>query len=318
MAVLSIRRSSEAVALQPPHPIAAVPGRVRRSKALRNFFGFYLPATVIAVVMVFPFLWMVSVALRPEPEVYAYPPHLIPHSVAWDNFMRIWTDPRMKMGLMFWNTLVYATVRTFLQLLLSSMAAFVLARYRFPGRNIIFLLVLATVTIPHEVLVIPLFIMIKQMPFAGGNDWLGHGGTGWLDSFKGLILPGIVSGYSIFFLRQSLLHMPDDIEDAARIDGASEFSVYWRICLPMALPGLTALGVFSFQFAWSDFMWPLIITRTDHIKTIQFGLAVLQSADGTQWSLLMAGAVIATLPLIALFLLLQRFIASGINFGVGR
>jgi multiple sugar transport system permease protein len=301
-------------------PAGDVDFRMRPAVArlLRDWLGFYLPATVIAALMLFPFFWMLSIALRPEPDVYAYPPHLVPQQFQWDNFVRIWSDPRMKMGLLFWNTLVYATVRTFLQLLLSSMAAFVLARYRFPGRDVIFFAILATVMIPHEVLVIPLFVMIKHMPLAGGNDWLGLGGTGWLDSFKGLILPGIVSGYSIFFLRQFFLTLPSELEDAARIDGASEFGIYWRITLPMAIPALTTLGVFSFQFAWSDFMWPLIITNTDHIKTIQLGLAVLQSSEGTEWSLLMTGAVIATLPLIALFVLLQRFISTGISFGVGR
>src|SRR5206468_6517084 len=139
-----------------------------------------------------------------------------------------------------------------------------------------------------------------------------------LDTFPGLILPGIVSGYSIFFLRQFFLSQPKELEDAARIDGCSEFAIYWRICLPTAIPALTTLGVFSFQFAWSDLIWPLVVTQSDRIKTLQLGLAILSSADGTQWSLLMAGAVIATLPLLALFVLLQRFIVSGIDFGLGK
>ena len=262
---------------------------------------------------------MFSIALRPEPDVFAYPPQFVPRHLAWSNFIRVWTDPRMQIGLEFWNTFVYATVRTFLQLLLSSMAAFVLARYEFPYRNAIFFLVLATVMIPHEVMIIPLFIIIRHVPLFGGNDWLGQGGTGWLNSFPGLILPGIVSGYSIFFLRQFFLTQSRELEDAARIDGCSEFGIYWRICLPTAIPALTTLGVFSFQFAWSDFIWPLVITNGDRIKTLQLGLATLSAArDGTQWSLLMAGAVIATLPLLALFILLQRFLMAGISFGVGK
>ena len=284
----------------------------------RDVLGFYLPATIIALVVLFPFLWMLSVALRPEADVYAYPPHLIPRVLAWRNFLRVWTEPSMQIGLQFWNTLVYATVRTFLQLLLSSMAAFVLARYTLPFRNAIFFIVLATVMIPHEVMIIPLFIMVRHIPLAGGNDLFGRGGTGWLNSFPGLILPGIVSGYSIFFLRQFFLTQAPELEDAARIDGCTELGVYWRICLPTAIPALTTLGVFSFQFAWSDFIWPLIITNGDRIKTLQVGLAVLSSADGTQWSLLMASAVIATLPLLALFVLLQRLIVTGISFGVGK
>jgi multiple sugar transport system permease protein len=198
------------------------------------------------------------------------------------------------------------------------MAAFVLARYRFRFRQTVFFLVLATVMVPHEVLVIPLFLMIKHVPLMGGNGWLGTGGTGWLNSFPGLILPGVVSGYSIFFLRQFFLHQSAELEDAARIDGCGEFGLYWRICLPTAIPALTALGVFSFQFAWSDFIWPLIITNGNRIKTLQLGLAILSSNDGTQWSLLMAGSMVATLPLLALFVLLQRFLVKGVSFGIGK
>jgi len=290
----------------------------RHARFVRTSIGFYIPALILALAMLFPFLWMLSIALRPEPEVFVYPPALVPRHFAWRNFLTIWGDPRMKIGLLFWNTLVYATGRTFLQLLLSSMAAFVLARYRFPGRQAVFFLVLATVMIPHEVMIIPLFLLIKHIPFAGGNNWLGIGGGGWLNTFPGLILPGVVSGYSIFFLRQFFLNQSTELEDAGRIDGCTEFGIFWRICLPTAIPALTALGIFSFQFAWGDFIWPLIITNGDHIKTLQVGLAILASNDGTQWSLLMAGSVVATLPLVALFVLLQRFIATGISFGVGK
>ena len=279
---------------------------------------FYASATLLALVMIFPFLWMLTLSIRPEFLVYTYPPTLIPGRLALTNFIDVWNDPRMQTGLYFWNTLVYATVRTFLQLLLASMAAFVLARYRFRGRNAIFLLVLATVMIPDQVKMVPLFIMLKHVPLAGGNSWLGAGGTGWLDSFPGLILPGVVSGYAIFFLRQFFLNMPGDFEDAARVDGCSEIGIYWRILLPTSLPALVALGIFSFQFAWSDFLWPLIITSSERVKTLQIGLASFSTNDGTEWSLLMAGAVISTLPLLALFGILQRYIVTGINFGVGK
>jgi multiple sugar transport system permease protein len=300
-------------------PVAvADPARSRRRRFWRDVLTFYLPASIIALAMLFPLLWMLSLSLRTEAGVFVYPPKLLTFPIRWQNFVDIWTDPRMSLALEFWNTLIYATVRTFLQLLLSSMAAFVLARYHFPGRNAIFVLVLATTMIPHEVMLLPLYIMMKHVPLAGGNNLWGVGGTGWLDTFCGLILPGVVSGYSIFFLRQFFLTLPKELEEAARIDGASEFVVYWRIALPMSMPALTTLGVFSFQFAWSDFLWPLIITSSDRIRTLQLGLAVLTSTDGTQWSLLITGAVVSTLPLICLFVLLQRFIVSGISFGVGR
>jgi multiple sugar transport system permease protein len=172
--------------------------------------------------------------------------------------------------------------------------------------------------IPHEVMLVPLYIMVKSVPFAGGNDWLGAGGTGWLDTKAGLILPGIISGYSIFFLRQFFMTLPKELEEAARIDGCSEFGIYWRVALPMSIPALTTLGIFSFQYAWSDYTWPLVISSSPESRTLQLGLAIFSSHDGTDWAMLMTGAVISTLPLIALFVLLQRFIVTGISFGVGK
>ena len=169
------------------------------------------------------------------------------------HYVDIWTDPRMDIRLQAWSTFVYATARTFLQLLFSSMAAYVLARYRFPYRNTIFYLILATVMIPHEVMLVPLHIMVKSGPFAGGNDWLGAGGTSWLDTKAGLILPGIISDYSIFFLRQFFMTLTKELEEAARIDGCSEFGIWRRVALPMSIPALTTLGIFSFQYAWSDY-----------------------------------------------------------------
>jgi len=291
---------------------------VSRRRLMRNLLTFYIPATIVAAVMLFPLFWMISLALKTNPQIFTYPPKLIEFPLQWQHFVDIWVDRRMNIALQTWNTLVYATVRTFLQLLLSSMAAFVLARYHFSGRNLIFYLVLATVMIPHEVMLVPLYIMVKSVPLFGGNDLFGNGGTGWLDSYAGLILPGIISGYSIFFLRQFFLTLPKELEEAARIDGCSEFGIYWRVALPMSIPALTTLGMFSFQFAWSDYTWPLVTSSSEGSRTLQLGLAIFSSQDGTDWSMLMTAAVISTLPLIAMFVLLQRFIVNGISFGVGK
>jgi multiple sugar transport system permease protein len=291
---------------------------VSRRRLLRNLLTFYIPATIIAAVMLFPLFWMISLALKTNPQIFTYPPKLVEFPLQWQHFVDIWTDSRMNVALQTWNTFVYATVRTFLQLLFSSMAAFVLARYHFPGRNLIFYLVLATVMIPHEVMLVPLYIMVKSVPLFGGNDLFGNGGTGWLDSYAGLILPGIISGYSIFFLRQFFLTLPKELEEAARIDGCSEFGIYWRVALPMSIPALTTLGMFSFQYAWSDYTWPLVTSSSEGSRTLQLGLAIFSSQDGTDWAMLMTAAVISTLPLVALFVLLQRFIVNGISFGVGK
>ncbi|MCR6636472.1 carbohydrate ABC transporter permease [Devosia sp.] len=302
-----------------PAVAAAKPaaGRSRR-KLLRAVLTFYLPATIIAVLMLFPLFWMVSVSLRTNSQIFTYPPAIVVWPPRWENYVDIWNDPRMQMGLQTWNTLIYATVRTFLQLIFSAMAAFILARFHFPGRNLVFYLVLATVMIPDEVMMVPLFLMVKSVPLAGGNDLFGAGGTGWLDTFYGLILPGVISGYSIFFLRQFFLTLPKELEEAARIDGCSELGIFWRVALPMCTPALIALGIFSFQAAWSDFTWPLIISGSPGTRTIQLGLGLMATTDGTDWSMLLTGAVLSTLPLIALFVLLQRFIVTGVNFGVGK
>ncbi|CUX03265.1 carbohydrate ABC transporter permease [Agrobacterium genomosp. 2] len=292
--------------------------QVSRRRLTRNLLTFYIPATIVAAVMLFPLFWMVSLALKTNSQIFTYPPKLVEFPLLWNHFVDIWTDGRMNIGLQTWNTLVYATVRTFLQLLLSSMAAFVLARYHFPGRNAIFYLILATVMIPHEVMLVPLYIMVKSVPLAGGNDIFGAGGTGWLDTYAGLILPGIVSGYSIFFLRQFFLSLPKELEEAARIDGCTEFGIYWRVALPMSIPALTTLGMFSFQFAWSDYTWPLVTSSSEGSRTLQLGLAIFSTYEGTDWAMLMTAAVISTLPLIAMFVLLQRFIVNGISFGVGK
>lgn len=292
--------------------------QVSRRRLTRNLLTFYIPATIVAAVMLFPLFWMVSLAIKTNSQIFTYPPKLVEFPLLWNHFVDIWTDGRMNIGLQTWNTLVYATVRTFLQLLLSSMAAFVLARYHFPGRNAIFYLILATVMIPHEVMLVPLYIMVKSVPLAGGNDIFGAGGTGWLDTYAGLILPGIVSGYSIFFLRQFFLSLPKELEEAARIDGCTEFGIYWRVALPMSIPALTTLGMFSFQFAWSDYTWPLVTSSSEGSRTLQLGLAIFSTYEGTDWAMLMTAAVISTLPLIAMFVLLQRFIVNGISFGVGK
>ena len=280
--------------------------------------AFYAAGVLLAVVVLFPLLWALSTALRPETELYVYPPSLLPSRWAWENFAKVWTDERLHIALYFRNTVIYAVTRTVLQVILSAMAGYVLARYQFRGRELVLAAVVATVMVPYQIKMVPLFVMLKKVPLAGGNDIFGNGGTGWLDSFPGLILPGVVSGYSIFFLRQFFLTIPRELEDAARIDGCNEFAVFSRIILPLALPAIVALTLFSVQFAWSDFEWPLIITSGERIKTLQLGLAVFNSLGEREVTLLMAGSVLATAPMVVLFVAAQKYIATGINVGVGR
>jgi len=173
-------------------------------------------------------------------------------------------------------------------------------------------LFLGTMMVPGQVTLIRNYIIIQHIPFFGGNDWMGSGGHGWLDSYWGLIMPGIVSAFGIFLLRQYMLSIPDELLDAARIDGANEFRIFWSVVLPLCMPALAATAIFTFQGAWEDFFWPLIILSNPDKMTAPVGLALFVVQNRTSWNLLFAGSVIATLPMIVVFMIFQRHFVKGI------
>jgi multiple sugar transport system permease protein len=277
---------------------------------------FYLILTIGAATMIFPFLWMVLTSVKPESEIFARTltlHNLLPSVWKWDNYTR--AMQAAPFGRYFWNTVVIAVGGTGLMLIISSMAAYAFARLRFPGRQAIFIALLATMMIPAQVTMIPSFIILRHIPLFGGNDLLGNGGHGWLNNYLGLIVPGTAGAFGIFMLRQFFQGLPRDLEDAARIDGANEFTIYWRLILPLSTPVLAALGTFGFTARWNDFLGPLLIMSEDSMKTLQPGLQVFQSQYGAQWDLLMAGTVLVTLPVILVFLFGQRYFVSGITLG---
>jgi multiple sugar transport system permease protein len=262
------------------------------------------------VTMILPFLWMLSTSLKPEKQIFRYPPVWIPHTWEWANYTR--AMQAAPFGQYFINTIIYAVVVTVSNVLLCSLAAYAFARLRFRGRDTLFLLVLGTMMIPGQVTMVPVFIMLKRWPLVGGNDWLGLGGHGLLNSYSGLVLPAAVGAFGIFLLRQFFMTLPRDLEDAARIDGCSEAGIYWRIILPLSRPALATLAIFTFTGAWNEFLWPLLITSKDSMKTLQLGLQVFQSQYTTRWDLLMAGTVVVTLPVLLIFLAGQRYFTRGI------
>jgi multiple sugar transport system permease protein len=166
--------------------------------------------------------------------------------------------------------------------------------------------------IPGQITMIPVFILLKRMPLFGGNNLFGSGGSGWLNTYWGLIIPGSAGAFGIFLLRQFFGTLPKDLDDAARIDGCSESGIYWRIALPLSKPALTTLGIFTFTGTWNEFLWPLLVTSKDSMKTLQIGLQVFQSQYVTKWDLLMAGTVMVTLPVIVVFILGQKYFTQGI------
>jgi multiple sugar transport system permease protein len=263
-----------------------------------------------ALTMILPFLWMLSTSLKPESEIFRFPPTWFPNLWKWANYSEAMSAAPF--GRYFINTTIYAAAITFSNLLLCSMAAYAFARLRFRGRSTLFILTLGTMMVPGQVTMVPVFILLKRWPLLGGNDWLGIGGHGLLNSYTGLILPGAVGAFGIFLLRQFFMTLPRDLEDAARIDGCSEIGIYWRIILPLSAPALATLGIFTFTAAWNEFLWPLLIMSKDSMKTLQIGLQVFQTQYTTRWDLLMAGTVVVTLPVLVIFLLGQRYFTRGI------
>jgi multiple sugar transport system permease protein len=272
-----------------------------------------------AILFVAPFAWLISASFQDMGSMFSYPPHWVPEHPTlhgYKAFLGIGgaADAGSSDALRwFANSAFVATSVTVLQLFFNSLAAYVFAKRTFPGRDAIFLLFLGTMMVPGQITLIPNYLVMKHIPFFGGNDMFGQGGHGWLDSYYGLILPGAVSAFGVFLLRQYMLSIPNDLLDAARIDGANEFRIFWRVVLPLCGPVLAATGIFTFTYAWEDFFWPLIIISSPDHYTAPLGLAMFVVKNRTSWDVLMAGSVIATLPMIVVFMIFQRRFIQGIS-----
>jgi multiple sugar transport system permease protein len=221
----------------------------------------------------------------------------------WENYTQLFT--LVPFGRYFLNTLVVTVAVVIGQLFVCSLAAYAFARLNFMGRDTLFVLYLATMMVPFQVTLIPLYLLVFQL--------------GWVNTYWGLIAPGLSSAYGIFLLRQAFLTVPQELIDAARIDGASEFTIYSRVFLPMNGPSLATLGVFAFLGTWTDLLWPLLIVRNPQMRTLELGLAYFQSAVPQfvqpNWPLLMAAAVVVMLPVIVVYLMAQRYFVEGIALG---
>ncbi len=255
-----------------------------------------------SVVMLLPFAWMLSTSLKLPPDIFTYPPVWIPNPIAWQNYAK--TVTVMPFGRFYLNSLIVTTGVTLLQLLTSSLAAFAFARMRFPGRNALFLLYLATLMIPFQVTMIPNFILVRAL--------------GWYDTYQALILPPAFSAFSTFLLRQYFMGIPRELDEAARLDGATSLRIWWQVIMPLAGPAIAALATFVSLNSWNDFLWPLIITNSPAMRTLPVGLSSFQGQYKTDWNLLMAGSVIAMLPVLLVYIIGQRWFIKGITLsGLG-
>jgi multiple sugar transport system permease protein len=253
---------------------------------------------LLGLSMLLPFLWMLATALMTEQEVYSVPPRMLPAEWRWENFREAMT--LQPFGRFFLNTALVAACSVAGQLLFCSMAAYALARLRFAGRDRLFALYLGTMMVPGIITVIPAFLLITSF--------------GWMNTYQALITPALSSAWGIFLLRQFFLQIPRDLEDAARVDGASEWTIYWRIVLPLSRPALATLALFAFMGSWKDFLWPLLVTNRVDMRTVEVGIAGFSSLYATDWPHQMAAAVIVLLPIVLVFLLAQRYVVRGITF----
>jgi multiple sugar transport system permease protein len=255
-----------------------------------------------SIIMLLPFLWMLSTSLKEPREVFTFPPTWIPTTFAWDNYSKALTS--LPFGRYYLNSLIVATCVTVLQLVTSSLSAFAFARLRFKGRDTLFVLYLATLMIPFPVLLIPNFVIVRSL--------------GWYDSYSALIFPPAFSALSTFLLRQQFRTIPMEMDDAARIDGASSFRIWWQIILPMSTSAFAALAIFIFLGNWNEFLWPLVVTNSEQMRTIPVGLTSFQGQFNVRWELLMAAAVVAMLPVLIVYILAQKWFIRGITItGLG-
>jgi multiple sugar transport system permease protein len=264
---------------------------------------------VFAALYLGPLLYIVSVSLTPTGDsTAALPSRLEPGNyaaaLAASNFT-----------LFFLNSAVVTLATAVSQVVLSCMAGYALARLPLKGANTILLALIVLLVLPPEIVMVPLFVMVTHVPYLAGNDMFGNGGQGMLDSYMALMLPHLASALGIFLMRQFYKDLPDELGQAARVDGASEWRIFSRVYTPLTLPAVSVVTVLAFQSAWNDFLWPLIIVRSTIMRTLQLGLTVFFQENSTQWNLLMAAVLMMSIPIIAIFLFAQRFFTDGISAG---
>lgn len=269
-----------------------------------------------AVIMLAPFADMFLGALRTPAERLSQPPAYWPSDPQWGNYLRVFTE--LPMARWIFNSVFQTASITALQLMTSAMAGFALAKYHFRGRDFLFRAILGAQMFPFFLFLIPVFFILRYFPLFGGNDVLGQGGTGFLNTASAIILPFAVTWYGIFMMRQFFMSLPDELMEAARLDGASEFRIFFQIALPLVRPGLTTLGIFVFVYQWNEVIWTMTVTRTaPELQTIPVGIYLLRGAfiDQATLSLQEAALAVSIAPVIVTFLLLQRFYVRGLTAG---
>lgn len=272
-------------------------GALPRARTLVSLAALELALVAVFVLAVIPIIWTFSTSLKPLDEVYAFPPNWLPRHPQWVNYAKAWVAaPFARYAL---NSVLVTLTIIALQTVLASLSAYAFSKLRFSGRDAFFLLFLATMMVPAQVIVVPVFIMLSK--------------ASMLNSYSALILPFAASAFGTFLLRQSFLEIPDDLVDAARIDGAGDISIIRNIMIPMSKPSYLSFILLTFTWRWNDYFWPLIMTSSPEMRTLPVGLVFLRTSEGSiEWNVVMAASVFVILPVLLLFLFFQRYFVEGV------
>lgn len=271
-----------------------LPGRLRTETGHRLALG--IVGIVLGLAILLPIIWMLFTAFKPEADVVQYPPSLFPRAFTLQHFADIWKA--IPFARLYLNTILFAGGVTVFSLLFDSMTGYALARLEFRGKNVVFVVIMILLMVPFQVTLIPLYDLL--------------GGLGLAGTLPGMIVPRMTNAFGIFFMRQFYLSLPRDLEEAARVDGASEWRIFSRIITPLAKPALLTLGLFHFQYNWNDLLWPLIMSPDIESSTLPAGLSMFVGQHVVEYGLLMAGSVLALMPVVIFFLIIQKSFVAGI------
>lgn len=261
---------------------------------------------VTCLLSIFPFLWLTSTSLKGiNEDIFAYPPQIIPQDFTWMNYIEVWQ--RVDFMGYFWNSLIVAGLTVFLNIVLSSLAAYPLARMQFKGKKVVFFSILSTIMIPFQAIMLPVYLITLKLHLIDSvNNTLGY---------IGLVMPFAVSAFGIFLMRQAFLKIPREVEEAAIVDGCNVFQMFVKVVLPMVKPTLAVLAVFTFISSWGEFLWPSIMLTKESMYTLPVGINNLQGMFSANWRFIAAGSILSTIPIIIFFLMMQKYFISGENDG---
>ena len=266
---------------------------------------------VLSIIMLVPFFMMINTSLKTPAEIISSQFQFFPKEMVFGNYIEALSSGDW--GRYFFNTFYITVVSVFLAFLINSLAGYSFARLDFPGRNILFVLSLVGLMVPPQVRMIPVFLILKTVPFAGGNNFLGQGGIGLMDTYTGVIIPLIAGSFGLFMYRQFFLNFPKELDEAAEIDGLGKFGTYVRIYLPLSKPVIATHICLKTTMSWNEYIWPLLLINDPKKQNVQLGLQMFRDEYTTQWHLLMAVTTVSILPLALLFLFAQKYFVSGIT-----